>query len=259
VPDTTPDISDIEVEDPAATQSSDQADAQEGVQESDIERVNPEDLPPELQEIHKQLLGDYTRKTQALAAERKSHAENQKKAATLDLILQNETFRKMLAGQEPNGQAATAALPAGDDDEFIQKLEPDAVKGVTALFRKLTREVLEPEFQPVKSYIQKAQQRDVLQQWDALKKTYPGADKFQPQIVEFLQANPAIEDLKQAFFAVAGDQVILEAKAAASRNDTAARQQAQLVRPGMASHKTAPVQQKKSLADIFEGLMQKRG
>lgn len=60
---------------PAETQPSNEATPQ--TEEESYTRIDPKTLPPELQAMHKSLLRDYTKKTQALAQQRKAFEERQ--------------------------------------------------------------------------------------------------------------------------------------------------------------------------------------
>ena len=67
-------------------------------QEESYTRINPKSLPPELQAMHKSLLRDYTKKTQALAKQRKEYEsgsfEHQQE--------QPEPFQAEQSAQEPH-------------------------------------------------------------------------------------------------------------------------------------------------------------
>src|SRR3989304_4108920 len=161
-------------------------------------------------------------------------------------------------------QAGASGLVNGEEPDedapFIEKLEPDAFRGVRGIVKKELVEI-KRELEAVRAYkghIDYMIQDNVRQRWEALQREYPGAGRYQAQIASFLAANPAIQDLKQAFFAVAGEAALKEAKQTVRRPDTASRQQAQLVRGQTPPKGTTPQPQKRKLADIFKELMQKQ-
>lgn len=61
--------------------------------EDTFSTVDPKTLPPELQELHKSLQADYTKKTQALAHKAKEIAETQKKAQAYDQLTADDRFK----------------------------------------------------------------------------------------------------------------------------------------------------------------------
>lgn len=83
------------------TQESNETEPQQ--EEESYTRIDPKTLPPELQTMHKSLLGDYTRKTQELARMRKE-IEEQRKQAT----------------QQPTQEQTQVQNPVKDQIDFSQ-------------------------------------------------------------------------------------------------------------------------------------------
>lgn len=246
--------SEVEVPDDGAEPQSETKPSNDA--EPKFSSINRDELPPELQEKFDAMNRDYTQSKQKIAADRRRIEENERKAAALDLIMKNKDAARLVLNQ--GGEPASQAEP-DEDEELMNKLEPDALRGIEAAFRKFSKTYLEPQFKPVREFVTKSQQKEVLQEWDALQKTYPGAAKYQQQITEFLQANQNVESLKAAYFAVAGDAVVEDARRAASRKDTVERAGAQVMRNGSASHETVPVDKKISLGDRFAAAFKRNG
>ncbi|MDQ3009051.1 MAG: hypothetical protein M3Q81_05710 [bacterium] len=89
------DSSQEEVTETQATEAPQQT--QKPQQEETYTRIDPSTLSPELQSMHKSLLGDYTRKTQALAAQRKQMEE---KAAQFEQMQQGMSQHSVQRPQE---------------------------------------------------------------------------------------------------------------------------------------------------------------
>lgn len=67
--------------------------AQGATTEENFSSIDPKTLPPELQAVHKSLLGDYTKKTMAIADKEKAMAEATRKAAEYDKLTQDQRFK----------------------------------------------------------------------------------------------------------------------------------------------------------------------
>jgi len=266
--DLNPDAAPVEPEanQPQPDQQADLQDQSASESPEPFTSVNPNELPPELQQRYKQMEADYTRKTQAAAKMRKE-AEGLQEDATAWRLFQRHPELRQAFNQnvsQTQTQAGASGLVNGEEPDedapFIEKLEPDAFRGVRGIVKKELVEI-KRELEAVRAYkghIDYMIQDNVRQRWEALQREYPGAGRYQAQIASFLAANPAIQDLKQAFFAVAGEAALKEAKHTVRTQDTASRQQAQLVRGQTPPKGTTPQPQKRKLADIFKELMQKQ-
>lgn len=100
--------------------------------EETFTQVDPKTLSPELQGHYKALQADYTRKTQALAEERKRNVEFEKKAKSYDELTNDQRVKDYLAGlsrgerAEFREQKAEAEKRLGEkigDEEFAKAFE----------------------------------------------------------------------------------------------------------------------------------------
>lgn len=228
----------------------------EGVDLSDV----PDDLRPRVEARLKEMRADYTRKTQDVASERE---RLQQEAALGRLVSQNPNILKLLNG---GAAAGSHQEPQDDPDEeaAIQALEPAAVKAVDALMKRKLKEFnrqLDSAYAPVVQRFSKWEQRQVRSDWDSIVKEFPEAADHQTEVAQFLQANPQIDDLRAAFMASAGPKIIEKRLAATRRNDTAQRQNAQILRGDTPSQQTRPKDQPKHsrLSAAFEEVMQRKG
>lgn len=118
---------------------------QSGVQPptSDLPSFDPTTAPPELRQRAEQMHADYTRKTQALAEERRNIAELQARAAKWDALSQDQSFTSWLQTRhQPKAETPPAALtpeqmatlltdPAQFDRYITQKAESIARAALT--------------------------------------------------------------------------------------------------------------------------------
>lgn len=97
--------------------------------EENFTSIDPKTLPPELQAIHKSLLGDYTKKTMAIAEERKLLAKASDKAKAYDELTNNTRFKETWAEMDRREktqfkeQKAEAEKRLGEkisDEEFMK-------------------------------------------------------------------------------------------------------------------------------------------
>jgi len=118
--------------------------AQGATGEDNFTQIDPKTLPPELQAVHKSLLGDYTRKTQAIAAREKQLAEASKKAAEYDKLTSSQQFKDTWSEMSRREKAdfkeqkAEAEKTLGEkitDEEFAKSFE--SKDGFLALMKKI--------------------------------------------------------------------------------------------------------------------------
>lgn len=121
--------------------------AQGATAEENFTHIDPKTLSPELQAVHKSLLGDYTKKTQAIAAREKELADASKKAAEYDKLTSSVQFKETWAEMsrrekaEFKEQKAEAEKSLGEkitDEEFAKSFE--SKDGFLALMKKIADE-----------------------------------------------------------------------------------------------------------------------
>ena len=66
-------------------------------EETNFTSIDPKTLPPELQAVHKSMLGDYTKKTMAIADREKALEQASKKAEAYDKLTQDQRFKETWA------------------------------------------------------------------------------------------------------------------------------------------------------------------
>jgi hypothetical protein len=228
-----------------------------------------DELKAEWEEAEKRRIGDYTRKTQNLAERRKrfesSEDELTRKAQQFDLMMSNpDLVRKQLGIPDP-AQAAAAAAPAAEEErvnarEVLQDTAYDAIdQMVRDRISSFEAEKLGAMDQ-YKGYIDNMARQNIQRDWNELVTKYPTAKKYETQVAQFVQQH-GVTDLKQAFFAVAGDAAVEDgSKALLKQEAVSDRRRAQLpTQQAMAHGKTTPRDKPAKLVDAMLQVAKEQG
>lgn len=178
---------------PAAT---DQEPAVQDEAANDITKVDPTTLAPELQEFHKSLLGDYTKKTQEIStikgqAEAFMELSNQPGfAELLDNLEKYGTFNKPAEEQNPAQQMSGEEILTkilNDPNWFTNKIREEA--------QALNKPILEREGQ-----------REAKQTIDTLTAKYPDFKEYQDAISKKIEQSGYRMDPEDAYKALSYDK-----------------------------------------------------
>jgi hypothetical protein len=139
---TTPSVGE-EVNDQVAGDSQDTSTDQDSVESEsiDISSIDPSTLAPELQAIHKSLLGDYTAKTQEIA-------DIKNRAAAFDELMGNPQFSKLVENLDKYGNVQPQPEPTVQEmsgEEILTKIIEDP-KWLQNEIERVAREQTKPLF-----------------------------------------------------------------------------------------------------------------
>lgn len=228
-----------------------------------------DELKAEWEEAEKRRIGDYTRKTQNLAERRKrfesSEEELTRKAQQFDLMMSNPDLVRRQLGIPDPAQAAAVAAPAAEEErvnprEVLQDTAYDAIdQMVRDRISSFESEKLGAMDQ-YKGYIDNMARQNIQRDWNELVTKYPTAKKYENQVAQFVQQH-GVTDLKQAFFAVAGDAAVEDGSRALLKKEAVSdRRRAQLpTQQAMAHGKTTPRDKPARLVDAMLQVAKEQG
>ena len=222
----------------------------------------PPDDPEEAQQGYLRD-ADYRKKTMSLADERRDfEAEKgklQEDAQRWEMFQKDANYRQAVIGMVngANGAAQSQTTAEPQDAPDVSQFDPEHIEIVKHIVKQAIAETVQPQLDQGKNWIQQQQSRSVATGWADLKKAHPEATKYENEVVSFLQANPSVESLEQAFFAVAGKDLMSKRQVLAKRQDSDARRDAQVTPTTVSSQAVAPAM-KKTLAEIVTEEMDKQ-
>lgn len=164
-------------------------------EEESFTNINPQELDPALQQIYKRMQGDYTRKTQQIADQRRDLQSIQDKASAFDELSQRDDFIDYLS--KIRGQSQDADEEDDESDTIYQKYG-DQAQGMKDLVELVTKNVskqMRKEFEP----ISKSFRNNVAKERMAALKEYvtaeserlgldlPDPSAFAPEIENFIK------------------------------------------------------------------------
>jgi len=207
---------------------------------------------------------DYRKKTMALADERREFETKQRDTAAQAYKWQrfesDPAYREAVIAEsqrlngQANGTATTASVPAGPD---LSQFDPEHLEIVRHVAREMINEMVIPKMQQGEQAIQAMQSEKVGKAWSDLKTKYPqtngsgGVEAHQQEILSFLTANPGVKSLEQAYFAVAGPDLLSKRQVLAKKQDSVTRRDAQVTSTSISSAGTVPTT-KMTLAEIVQ-------
>jgi len=223
------------------------------------EVVPPPDDPEEAQQGYLRD-SDYRKKTMALAEERRTFEAEQKElkeaAGRWDMFQNDPNYRQAAIDmvQRANGQMQPQTPAPAEPEVDLSQFDPDHIAIVEQIAKKIINQQVAPKLNEADKRLQDIQKKEVASAWAGLQKQHPEAAQYRDKIVAFLQANPGMESLDQAFFAVAGKDLLAKRQVAAKTVDSAARSAAQVTKSPVSSQAVVPAKSK-SLADIVKETM----
>ena len=183
-----------------------------------IDGVDPDELPPELQDQYKEMLRGMHSKYQEWSAKNK---DLQQSADMLNKIISDPQARKVfLASVGAMGGEAPAEQQQGQssfdfnrhrDVDYGEVLNEEAVPAIKALVGDYLNEVLAPQAQAMTKALEMLLGDRQSQAWTSIENEFPGAADYRAQ-AEQLSRQTGLS-LKQALFAVSEGK--LQAKAPA--------------------------------------------
>lgn len=218
--------------------------------------VDPENLPPELEPHYKNMLRGMNRKMRELASEKKEMQALRQKAQAMDMVMANPALlRDMLTRQgvniePPNAGNGKSAPDPLDEIEPEKVLHNDGILVIRRLIRDALKQAKETEFLPamaeLQGFVQEQKRGKLKSEWESLLDEYPDADDVKTDIAALMDRGLGV---KQAYYALRGDEVVANKKAQAVQ----AKKKAQLGRPGIPETGRKLVGQPKSLRDMIMG------
>lgn len=104
------------------------------------EKVNPDELPPELQTVYKQMQGDYTRKTQEIAGLKREAQQYQKYRSLVDYLAKNpQAAQNLIDGMQGKQEAPSdeeIEYPT-DPKEYAEFIKQETLKEVAERDRRI--------------------------------------------------------------------------------------------------------------------------
>lgn len=180
--------------------------------------IDPESLPDDFRDAYKNMQADYTRKTQALAEDRKKLEQFDSMQAELTQmrqLMQNPDSLKALMGAHQALQPQTGSNKSFEDNPYrphvTNELEEAAVPGIRAEAYDVVTQVLEdqvvPVFKKFMATVNSLHENHTNTQFENLKTQFPGIDLDgkMSDIVTMVQKHGLT--MKQAVYAVAGDEI----------------------------------------------------
>jgi hypothetical protein len=153
--------------------------------------VNPDELPPELQPLYKQLQGDYTRKTQSIAQMRK---ENEAKIQAYDQFQRDPvgTVQGVAAQMGltlTRAEAAQVANHAHQQGWTPQQGDPNSWDEPVNYAVQMARQQILSEISPYLGQVQQVQKVNIEKMLD---ESAPDWRHYEPQMMATLQAHPSL-------------------------------------------------------------------
>lgn len=129
---------------------------------------DPKNLPDELKPVYKQMQGDYTRKTQDIASQRKQYERVQQYMPLLNRVLSNQDLLNMALGRNQQGETGNQNAQNQQSEDI-----PDDPKKYAEWVKGQTLDEVQKQF---------AQQERIRQQREARQRDFQEAEKVDPRL-----------------------------------------------------------------------------
>lgn len=196
------DDEEIVEETPAASQ---ETPTEEGSETTDLDNVDPNKLPPELQKLYKGMQGSYTKKMQALEEALNGFTPHKERLALLDRAIQGDPEARSALARIAGVQQQTEKMP---DTEDLYKDVPEDfedTKSLTKFFdnrvqsmfqefmQSVLPEILQQHLAPVNQISHEARVNKVNAEIERLRGQYKDFDQHIAAMIDLRKKNPTIE------------------------------------------------------------------
>jgi len=185
--------------------------------EESFTKVNPDDLPKELQDAYKQMQADYTRKTQ-------ESAEEKKKAQLYDQLVQEQMVNQKFPKQEQKAEPETQGYLAEALGVSLDELEPAQKQQLEQLAKIVDTAVNRRVGESIKPIQDDLLTRDYRQELAEARKRYEDFDEYTQDIKSIVSQNPQMS-YEQAYKIASYEQAAKKGRTEAVKNFEAKKKQ----------------------------------
>ena len=175
-------VEDIQEEVAGQPEQSDQTEASGETEVETQSFTDPNEIPESLQPIYKQMQGDYTRKTQELAAQRK-------KVEAYDAFMQNPQASIQQMAQQYGITLQQAAEAKAEAQEFNPQSWDDVVGHVRKQVEQDLMSQIQKQYEPVVNEVRNWKKNQIEQKLDA---EFPQWREYEDQMSQVLQQHPSL-------------------------------------------------------------------